>query len=290
MAKRYGGKFSQNSETTQTPVAKRVVVDPVGGRSNILFIPAIPLVFLSLNDGAQGLALGLIAAAALTGAALMLREGLKAEAAYRARKVAERPALPRKMLASALTGIGVALAAYKNDPGVAAAVIYGAAAVGLHVSAFGIDPLSSKGMEGVDSFQKDRVARVVEEAEKHLAAMTAAIGRAGDRQTAERLTDFQTTARTLIRTVEEDPRDLTGARKYLSVYLLGARDATIKFADIYANTRDEQARVDYMELLDDLDKNFAARTRKSLLEDKTDLNIEIEVLRERLSREGVRLD
>ena len=94
----------------------------------------------------------------------------------------------------------------------------------------------------------------------------------------------------LIRTVEEDPRDLTGARKYLSVYLLGARDATIKFADIYANTRDSQARDDYLALLDDLDKNFAARTHKSLLEDKTDLNIEIEVLRERLSREGVRLD
>ncbi len=290
MAKRYGGKFSQNSETTQAPVARRVEVDPAGARSNLLFIPAIPLVFMSLNDGAQGLAFGLIAAASLTGAALMLREGLKAEAAYRARKVAERPALPRKMIASALTGFGVALAAYKNDPGIAASVIYGIAAIGLHVCAFGIDPLSSKGMEGVDSFQKDRVARVVEEAEKHLTAMSAAIARAGDRQAAERLADFQTTARTLIRTVEEDPRDLTGARKYLSVYLLGARDATIKFSDIYSNTRDAQARLDYMALLDDLDKNFAARTQKSLLEDKTDLNIEIEVLRERLSREGVRLD
>jgi hypothetical protein len=290
MAKRYGGKFSQNSETPQTPLTRRVEVDPAGARSNLLFIPAIPLVFMSLNDGAQGLAFGLIAAAFLTGAALMLREGLKAEAAYRARKVAERPALPRKMIASALTGFGVALAAYKNDPGIVAAAIYGIAAIGLHVSAFGIDPLSSKGMEGVDSFQKDRVARVVDEAEKHLTAMSAAIARAGDRQSTERLADFQTTARTLIRTVEEDPRDLTGARKYLSVYLLGARDATIKFADIYSNTRDAQAKLDYMALLDDLDKNFAARRQKSLLEDKTDLNIEIEVLRERLSREGVRLD
>ncbi|WP_341234958.1 5-bromo-4-chloroindolyl phosphate hydrolysis family protein [uncultured Sulfitobacter sp.] len=297
MAKRYGGKYSQESDTAQSdgqPTqhrsgAKRVEVDPVGGRANVLFIPAIPLVFMSLNDGAQGLALGLIAAGSLTGAALMLREGLKAEAAYIARKVAERPALPRKMIASVLTGFGVGLAAYKNDPGIAAAVIYGLAALGLHVSAFGIDPLTSKGMEGIDSFQKGRVARVVEEAEKHLNAMSTAIARAGDRQATDRLADFQTTARTLIRTVEEDPRDLTGARKYLSVYLQGARDATLKFADIYANTRDAQARADYLALLDDLDKNFAARTQKSLLEDKTDLNIEIDVLRERLSREGVRL-
>ncbi len=289
MAQRFGGKYSQGGDKTPESRAKRVEVDPVGGRANVLFIPAVVLVFTSLNDGAQGLALGLVAAGFLTAAALMLREGLKAQAAYVARKVAERPALPRKMIASALTGIGVGIAAYRNDPSLAAAVIYGLAALGLHVSAFGIDPLSSKGMEGIDRFQKDRVARVVDEAEKHLSAMTAAIARAGDRQASERLADFQTTARTLIRTVEEDPRDLTGARKYLSVYLLGARDATIKFADIYANSHDAQARADYLALLDDLDKNFAARTQKSLLENKTDLNIEIEVLRERLSREGVRL-
>lgn len=290
MAQRFGGKYSADGRQSVSPRATRAEVNPVGGRANALFIPPILLVFMSLNDGALGLVLGLMAATVLSGAALLLREGLKAEAAYRARKVAERPALPRKILAAALTGSGVALAAYKNDPGVLAPVLYGIAALGLHVAAFGIDPLTSKGMEGVDSYQKGRVARVVDEAEQHLASMTAALLRISDRPVQDRLAQFQTTARTLIRTVEEDPRDLTGARKYLSVYLLGARDATIKFADIYANTRDSQARDDYLALLDDLDKNFAARTQKSLLEDKTDLNIEIEVLRERLSREGVRLD
>ncbi len=290
MAQRFGGKYSADGRQSVSPRAARAEVNPVGGRANALFIPPILLVFMSLNDGALGLVLGLMAATVLSGAALLLREGLKAEAAYRARKVAERPALPRKILAAALTGSGVALAAYKNDPGVVAPVLYGIAALGLHVAAFGIDPLTSKGMEGVDSYQKGRIARVVDEAEQHLASMTAALLRISDRAVQDRLAQFQTTARTLIRTVEEDPRDLTGARKYLSVYLLGARDATIKFADIYANTRDSQARDDYLALLDDLDKNFAARTQKSLLEDKTDLNIEIEVLRERLSREGVRLD
>ena len=290
MAKRFGGKFSPDGAPLGQRADRKVEVDPVGGRANVLFIPAIPLVFMSLNDGAQGLALGLAGAGLLTGAALMLREGRKAEAAYRSRKVAERPALPRKMFASFLTGAGVALAAYKNDPSLIAALIYGVAAAGLHVSAFGIDPMRAKGMDGIDSFQKDRVARVVDEAEKHLAAMSEAITRARDRQAEDRLAQFQTTARTLIRTVEEDPRDLTGARKYLSVYLLGARDATIKFADIYANTGDAQAKADFLALLDDLDKNFAARTQKSLLEDKTDLTIEIDVLRERLSREGVRLE
>jgi len=293
MAKRYGGKFSPDGAAPDSAPERgtfdRAEVDPVGARANVLFVPAIPLVFMSLNDGAVGLTLGLVAAAILTLAAWLLRDGLRAEAAYNARKVARRPALPRKMLGSVLTGLGVAVAAYKNEPGLIAPVLFGAAAIGLHVASFGIDPLKNKGLEGVDSFQQDRVARVVDEAEAHLAAMTDAIKRAGDREMEARVERFQITARDMFRTVEEDPRDLTAARKYLGVYLLGARDATAKFADIYARSRDPQARADYAALLDDLDVNFSARTRKMLLEDRSDLTVEIDVLRERLQREGVRL-
>jgi hypothetical protein len=258
-----------------------------------MFIPAIPLVATTLSDGAIPMTLGLAGAAVWTLSAWLLREGLKAEAAYHARKIARRPAFPRKIFASLGVGIGAALAvmAHMNAPGIGLApILFGLCTGGLHLVAFGIDPLTSKGMEGVDTFQQDRVARVVDEAEKHLAAMTDAIKRAGDRQSTAKLEDFQDAARTLIRTVEEDPRDLTAARKYLSVYLRGARDATVKFADIFSRSRDTGARDDYIALLADLEQNFAARTRKSLLDDRSDLTIEIDVLRERLSREGVRLD
>ncbi len=299
MAQRFGGKYSPTStppsQSAEDGPAPRGAydgarVDPAGARANLLFVPAIPLIFTSLNDGAIGMTLGLIAAGMLTLAAWLLREGLRAESAYHARKVARRPTFPRKMAASLLTGLGVAVAAYKTDPGILAPALYGLVATVLHGIAFGIDPLKNKGLEGIDTFQQDRVARVVEEAEKYLDAMTDAVKRAGDRQLEARVERFQSTARDLFRTVEEDPRDLTGARKYMTVYLMGARDATIKFADIYARNHDARARADYLALLDDLEKNFAARTTKMLQDDRSDLTVEIEVLRDRLQREGVRLD
>lgn len=286
MAQRFGGKYSPTADNAPRPAP---VPSPVGARANILFIPAIPMVFMALNDGAVSLIVALVAAGAMTLAAWLLRGGLQAEAAYDARKVARRPAIPRKILSSVLTGIGIALAAWRNDPGLIAPVLYGAAAAGLHVAAFGLDPMKNKGMEGIDTFQQDRVARVVDEAEAYLSAMSDALRRAGDRSAQDRLTQFQTTARTLIRTVEEDPRDLQAARKYLGVYLMGARDATVKFADIFARTSSAEARDHYIALLDDLDHNFNARNAKLLLDDRSDLNVEIEVLRERLEREGLRL-
>ena len=158
----------------------------------------------------------------------------------------------------------------------------------LHGLSFGLDPLRNKGMEGVDLHQTDRVARAVDVAEAHLAAMSDAIRRAQDRGLEARVAQFQLIARDLFRTVENDPRDLTAARKYLGIYLQGARDATVKFADLYARARSAEAKAGYEALLVDLEQNFAARTQKLLSDDAGDVTVEIEVLRERLQREGVR--
>lgn len=105
-----------------------------------------------------------------------------------------------------------------------------------------------------------------------------------------RVERFQQSVREMLRTVEEDPRDLTASRKFLGVYLMGARDATIKFADIYARNRDSAAKSDYLMLLTDLEENYIAKTRKLLEDSNSDLTVEIDVLRDRLQREGVRLD
>lgn len=297
MAQRFGGKFSPGgaggpdgkppAPATKGPFegARRT---RAGGRVNLLFLAPLPLVWAAFTTGPTGLILNLGALGTLLLAAWLTREGLIAQEAYEARKVARRPAFPRKIAGSVLTGIGLAVAGLASAGGdMLAPVAYGIVGTILHFLAFGPDPLHDKGAEGIDTFQTDRVARAVDEAEKHLAAMTDAMLRANDRQLMARLERFQAVARDLFRTVENDPRDLTAARKYLGVYLLGARDATIKFAEIWTRSRDTQARADYEALLTDLEQNFAARTQKLLLDDRSDLTVEIEVLRERLDREGV---
>lgn len=257
-----------------------------GGRANLLFIAPLPLIWQAFTSEPILLAQNLAALGLLLLAAWLTREGLLAQEAYDARKRALSPALPRKLLGSGLIAAGLGLASLAGH-GLLDAAIFAVLGGFLHSFAFGIDPLRDKGMEGATGHQSERVARAVEEAEAHLGAMRDAISRAGDRALERRVDSFVATARDLFRTVEEDPRDLTAARRYLGVYLQGARDATTKFADLYARTQSAAARADYAALLDDLEKNFAARTQKLLLEDRGDLTIEIDVLRERLQREGL---
>ncbi|MEE9427474.1 MAG: 5-bromo-4-chloroindolyl phosphate hydrolysis family protein [Paracoccaceae bacterium] len=291
MSERFGGPYSPEGEDQPQDSGwhgKRR--SRVGARANFLFLVPMPLAIRAFFQDATGLALTLLGLGLLLLSAWITREGLLAQEAYEARKIAHRPALPRKLLGSLLTGAGLFAAVLASGGGILNPMIFAVLGAVLHSFAFGVDPLRNKGMDGIDSFQQDRVARVVGEAEKHLKAMQGAIQRVGDRKLEARVERFQSTVRQMFRTVEEDPRDLSTARRYLGVYLLGARDATAKFADIFARTRDASARADYETLLDDLEKGFSAKTRTLLLDNKTDMTVEIEVLRERLQREGVVLN
>ena len=286
MAERFGGKYSASENRPSMGAAGvPIVADPKPKglwRTNILFLSSLLFLFPAFGDAPRDLFLGLLAGGLLVLSASLTREGIKAETAYHARKLARRPALPRKIIGAAFTGAALAVGGLISDQGMVYPMLYALVGAGLHLAAFGLDPLADKGMEGVDAFQTTRVAQAVEEGEKHLAAMQDAILRAGDRALERRVERFSAAARTLFRTIEADPGDLTAARKYMSVYLMGARDATVKFADHYARSRDVSARADYEALLGDLETTFAQKTTTFLSNGRTDLDVEIAVLRDRL--------
>jgi hypothetical protein len=283
MAERYGGRYSPQGNRPPPQVPGAVAAKPRGGwRASVLFLSAFLFLFPAFGDGPREMLLGLAAGGLIVLAAWLSREGLKAEAAYHARKLARRPAFPRKLAGAVLTGAALAVGGVIADQGLVYPLLYALVGAGLHLAAFGLDPMADKGMEGIDAFQTGRVARAVEEGEAHLAAMKDAILRAGDRALEKRVDQFATAARGLFRTIEADPGDLTAARKYMSVYLMGARDATVKFADHYAQTRDASARADYEALLTDLETTFAQKTTAFLSNNRTDLDVEIAVLRDRL--------
>ncbi len=290
MAQRYGGEHSPGmSPSTANPKAGRLAhAKPQRGRARSMWlgVAALPLLFTAFGGGPVELASHLAAFALIALAAWLTREGLEAQDAYEARSISRRPAIPRKLFGAVLTGLGVAVATF--DGGLINAALYGVIAGGLHLTAFGLDPMKNKVAEGVDDFQNQRVAKAVDEAEKHLKNMAELATETRDRVLIARIEAFQTTAREMFRTVENDPRDLRGARRYLGVYLQGARDATRQYVDLTRRRDNPEAKAKYMALLDDLEANFTAKTEKLLANNQDALSIEIDVLSDRLQREGIR--
>lgn len=293
MAARFGGRYSPDAAPGAAGKGGALAGrNPrrMAFRTNLLFVLPVVFAVSAFRLEAVGLLEMLSAFGLMMLSAWLTREGLAAEDAYNARRIARPPAFPRKLFGSALIGGGLFLAGTAGGAGLTASLIFAALGAVLHAAAFGLDPMRAKGIEAHGEFQSDRVAKVVDEAENHLATMRETIRTLGDRRLAERVEGFLVAARALCRSVEDDPRALTSARRYLGVYLLGARDATAKFVDLYRTRRDAGVRADYEALLDDLEKTFAARTERMLLDDRSDLDIEIDVLRERLEREGVRAE
>lgn len=298
MSNRYGGKFSPDdtskpTEARGTNAFRNRRVAPNYLRANLLFIAPLPLLFSGIGELTSGDALGMVgelgALAILLLSPWLLREGLKAEAEYNERKVARPPAIPRKLFAAVLTGVGVFTAAWLGwgQPFISAG-IFGALASGAHIFSFGLDPMKKKGMTDYNEFDNDRVAKAVDKAEITLAEMLDATTRFKDRALEAKIEKFGASVREVFRAVEDDPRDLTRARKFIGIYLTGARDATIKFADLYTKNRSTEAKADYVALIDDLEISFNTHREVLLLDDRSDLDIEIEVLRDRLKQEGLK--
>lgn len=254
----------------------------VGGRANLLLL--LPLVLLpgAFAQPPVGLAMRLGAFALLVLAAWLTREGLRAQEAFEMRDIARRPALPRKVLGAVAMGAGLALAAVQGV-GAGEALIVGLLGAGLHLGAFGLDPMHEKGADAAG----DRVERAVSRGETLLSEMRDAVRETGDRRLQARVDSFAERARGLFRLVEDDPRRLAPARRYLGVYLRGARDSARQYAALDRQRGDVQARRRFELLLDDLEADFAARTDQLLADDRDALDLEIDVLRERLRREGV---
>jgi len=297
-ARRHGGAYSPGARTDTGPNGAGAQpgarfrgrrAASVDVRGLLLFVLPTPLLLAALWDiggGAVAAAGGDLAAYALMMAgAWLLREGQKAEAAYQARAVARRPAVPRKILAACAAGLGVALgtlAGWGQGPVTAAGM--GLLAFLAHLMAFGVDPLRHKGIDVLEG-EAGRVAEALDKAEARLAEITRLAHAIRDREIEGRIDTLMTAVRGLLKQIEGDPRDLPRARRYLSVYLAGAEEATRKYAESHEALADPGLRAQYLELIGELEANFQRGRRMLLEDDRTALEVEIEVLRERLGQE-----
>lgn len=290
MAKRFGGPHSPEAGRPGA-ADPRLPADPpmlhrLASRPKYVTIAASPFLLGAFLQPPLGMVTDLAAFGLVALAMWLTREGLAAEAAYDQRRTARRPALPRKLLGGLLAGAGLGMGA--AAPGaILEGSLVGLAGLALHWLAFGPDPMRDKGTADADSFQQSRAARMIDEGEAHLGQIQQAIAGLGDRGLEVRVAAFAATVRELFDRVRDNPGDVAATRRYLGIYLQGARDATEKFAGLYARTRDAATRAAFEAFLDDLEKDFSARRDRLLDGDRSDLEIEIAVLRERLSREGL---
>lgn len=258
----------------------------------MLFVLPLPVLFAAIGALGRGNLSNLFDNAVCYGlflwGALLLRRGLRTEADYTRRQVAKAP-WPLKTLGSAVIALATALTAWSSAQySLPIAVVFGGLALlGCYLS-YGFDPRGAKRFtdrDGVDT--TDRVIEALTQAEDSIAAIERATRDIRNAEFNSRLRRIVAQARQILAMLEEDPRDLRRARKFLNVYLDGAKQVTEGYAKTHGRVTAPELEDNFRRVLTTIEEVFTEQQQKLLETDVTDLDVQIEVLSTQLKREGV---
>ena len=261
-------------------------------RGILMFLLPLPVLFAAIAALAHGNLAGLFDNAVGYGlflaGALLLRRGLRSEAEYDRRRVAKTP-WPLKTLGSGVIALATGLTAWSGAhyPPVIAGAFSLVALLGCYLS-YGFDPRVAKRFtdrDGVDT--TNRVLEALTQAETSIAAIEQATRDIRNAELNSRLRRIAAQARRILTMLEEDPRDLRRARKFLNVYLDGARQVTEGYAKTHARAATPELEDNFRRVLATIEEVFQEQQQKLLESDVTDLDVQIEVLTTQLKREGV---
>jgi len=220
--------------------------------------------------------------------AWLTRRGIQQEKEYKRRFLAASP-LPLKTMAMLLTG----LAAFLISSGLSdrynlfVSLTFAAlAALGYYLY-YGLDPRGEKTGNKLGGYSTEELVEIIQEAEQKLNVIEAQGRKLTTRVLAERLDSIVTEAREVISILEKNPKDLRRARKFLNVYLDGARQVTEGYANMHSQADSEILDNNFRDVLITIEETFKEQKRKLLSHEMLDLDIQIEVLKKQMEEEGI---
>lgn len=255
----------------------------------LLPLPVLIAAIMALAQGQLGPLIGdAIGYSLFLAGALLLRRGLLSEGEYDRRRIAKTP-WPFKTLGGGLIGLATGVTAWLGaGHSLAIGGAFGLVALlGCYLH-YGFDPRAAKRFtdrDGIDA--TEQVVQALEQAERSIVAIEQANRDIRNAELNARLRRIVQLARDILKLLEEDPRDLRRARKFLNVYLDGAQKVTEGYAKTHARVATPELDDNFRRVLATIEEVFQEQQQKLLETDITDLDVQIEVLTTQLKREGV---
>lgn len=281
------------SKLLGTPTPERSVVNrPNPAKGLLMFLLTLPVLLAAIVAMARGLLMPMIGNAVgyglLLGGAWLLWRGLVSEAAYERRLVAKTP-WPLKASGGVLIGLGTGLTAWLgagHHPGIAFA--FGVVALLGCRLFYGGDPVAAKRVTAASGLDTtDQVLAALAQAERSIAAVEQSSRDIRQPELNQRLRRVAALAREILTLLEEDPRDLRRARKFLNVYLDGVQRVVEGYARTHQRAASPDLDANFRRVLTSIEEVFQEQRQKLLESDIMDLDVQIEVLTSQLKREGL---
>jgi 5-bromo-4-chloroindolyl phosphate hydrolysis protein len=259
----------------------------------LYFLPIalIPATFIALGEGhvlkvlvnAAGFALYMLAA-------VCLRRGVQAEYVYHKSRIAGPPNPPLKTIAAAIAALATGMVAWLGvGHSLPAGMLFASGAfLGMYLR-YGFDPRAEKRkITAAYGYSGDEIRQALEDSSRVIRGIEQANGRIRNAELNRRIERICDIADDILADIAADPRNFRRARKFLNVYLDGARQVTEGYAETHRQTTSEELEQNFRNVLETIESTFQEQHQKLLEEDAFDLDVKIEVLNTQLKREGIR--
>ncbi|MFO1049230.1 MAG: 5-bromo-4-chloroindolyl phosphate hydrolysis family protein [Geminicoccaceae bacterium] len=220
----------------------------------------------------------------------LIERGSREELMNSGRALARSPT-PWKLLGAVAAGAGAALASLGTGDLLVMGLVYGALVGGATVLTYGLDPKSDRAaLEAAAKragIRTKEVLDALDEAHRKVRGIEDASQGLHSRELKARLDRICRQGRTILGQLEQDPRNLTRARRFLVTYLDGTRDVVAKYAAQQRDLADTALAENFRRVLTTVEQVFDEQEEVLKQDDRLDLEVQIEVLETQLKREGV---
>jgi len=264
----------------------------LGMRGALLYVLATPLAFATVVALAKG---GFSAAAAAAAAFGLIvaggylnRRGIVEEMIAPDRRFTRALGLPYKYLAALSVGAGTALAAYGVvGQSLLVSVAFGLFAVaGFHMRYRLPRPLEAFGDQRKVVRDKT-LQKALEQAELRILAIEKAAFLIDNQELGQRLQRIAGQGRAILDQIVARPDERFRARKFINVYLEGAERVASRYAKTHRLAQDQELEQNFRTVLVEIESVFGRQLERLAEHDVFDLDVQIEVLRKQLEREGI---
>ena len=259
-----------------------------GFKGLLLFVMPMPVLFAAIVHLLKGnITLSIISGLLFAGfmiAAIVARHGFKLESKFKQKKFSKAPGTPFKSVAAIILATTTGLTAFLlTQYGLFESILFGAVTLLGFYIAYGVDPRKDRTGNISLGVSADEVFEALEEAELRMASIESSRQNIRNIEFNRHLKLIIEKARGILTLIEEDPKDLSRARRFLKVYL----DGTARVTESYANTQNKSASTaaldqNFAEVLESIEATFDEQHKKLLENDQFDLDVKIEVLKAQL--------
>lgn len=215
-------------------------------------------------------------------AAVFTRKGLRATAEYEARALSAPPPPYRYYGLFLASTASFVVARLLNDYSIAESLAFTVLTALGYFLYYELDPRREKLVEGVGGYSTEELAEIIREAQERIDDIESQKLKLGDSEVSQQLARIVGLAEDVLGILESKPKQLRQARRFMNVYLDGAREVTVGYASMFDKTQNVELHNNFRDVLNTIENSFLEQREKLLSNDLLDLDIQIEVLKKQM--------